>query len=74
VFIKAPLNSPEFSQNNGPRFSLLDLGLSKVVLASSVLRVGLQQARSMSKSAERGAVLHVHVRKDATVKIILAEE
>lgn len=53
---------------------MLDLGLSKVVLASSVLRVGLQQARSMSKSAERGAVPHVHVSKDASVKIILAEE
>lgn len=51
-----------------------DLGFSEVVLASLVLRAGLQQARSMSKSAERGAVLHVQVRKGASVKIILAEE
>lgn len=69
--IKAPINSQEFSQNNGPRFSLLDLGLSEVVLASLVLRVGLQQARSMSKSAERGAVPHVQVRKDISVKSFL---
>lgn len=50
---------------------MLDLGLSEVVLASLVLRVGLQQARSMSKSAERGAVPHVQVRKDISVKSVL---
>lgn len=41
---------------------------------SLVLKVGLQQARGISKAAETGEVLHVQVRKDRLVKIILAEE
>lgn len=74
MFIKAPTNSQEFSQSNGPRSSFLELGISEVVLSPLVLTVGLQQARSISKSAEKGDVPHVQVRKDTLVKIILAEE
>lgn len=74
MFIKAPTTSQEFSQSNGPRFSLLESEISEVVLSSLGLEVGLQQARGVSKAAERGHVLHVQVRKDRSVKIILAEE
>lgn len=69
--LKAPINSQEFCQSHGPRLSLLGLGISEVVLSSSVLRVGLQQARSISKAAEKGDVLHVQESKDGSVKSFL---
>ena len=50
---------------------MLGLGISEVVLSSSVLRVGLQQARRISKAAEKGDVLHVQERKDGSVKSFL---
>lgn len=68
---KAPINSQEFRQSHGPGFSLLGLGISEVILSSLVLRVGRQQARSISKAAEKGDVLHVQVRKDRSVKSFL---
>lgn len=74
VFIKAPINSQEFSHSNGPGFSLLELGISEVVLSSLVLRVGLPTSQGISKAAETGGVPQVQVRKDRSVKIILAEE
>ena len=49
---------------------LVGLGISKVVLSSLVLRVGLQQARSISKAAEKD-VLHVQERKNRSVKSLL---
>lgn len=61
MFIKALINSQEFSQSNGPGFSWLELGISEVVLSSLVLRVGLQEASGISKAAERGDILHVHI-------------
>lgn len=69
--LKAPINSQEFCQSHGPRLSLLGLGISEVVLSSLVLRVGLQQARSISKAAEKGDVLHVQERKDRSVQSFL---
>lgn len=68
--LKAPINSQEFCQSHGPTLSLLGLGISEVVLSSLVLRVGLQQARSISKAAEKD-VLHVQERKDGSVKSLL---
>ena len=50
---------------------MLGLGISEVVLSSLVLRVGLQQARSISKAAEKGDVLHVQERKDRSVQSFL---
>ena len=69
--LKAPINSQEFCQTHGPRLSLLCFRISEVVLSSLTLKVGLQQARSISKAAEKRDVLHVQERKNRSVKSLL---
>lgn len=71
MFVKGSHKFSRVLPSHGPRLSLSGLGISEVVLSPSVLRVGLKQARGISKAAEKGDALHVQERKDRPVKSFL---
>lgn len=71
MFVKGSHKFSRVLPSHGPRLSLSGLGISEVVLSPSVLRVGLKQARDISKAAEKGDALHVQERKDRPVKSFL---
>lgn len=70
MFVKGSHKFSRVLPKSWTHTQLVGLGISKVVLSSLVLRVGLQQARSISKAAEKD-VLHVQERKDGSVKSFL---